>query len=69
MSPSRFSGHEAGLGYASQAVFLRIVFVAGERDFSEKVIKLRQILRDPNIDMKDINYIDLRFQDAVISPK
>ena len=41
----------------------------GTRDFSEKVIKLRQILRDPKIDMKDINYIDLRFDDAVISPK
>ncbi len=41
----------------------------GTEDFPEKINKLRRILADPNIDMKDINYIDLRFEDAVISPK
>ncbi len=41
----------------------------GSSDFTGKVRKLRQILSDPDIDLKDINYIDLRFDDAVISPK
>jgi cell division septal protein FtsQ len=41
----------------------------GNGDFSRKIDKLNELLRDPNINMKDINYIDLRFEDVVISPK
>ena len=41
----------------------------GVDDFTRKVDKLNQILRDPNIKIKDIKYIDLRFEEAVISPK
>ncbi len=41
----------------------------GTGNFSGKINKLAQILNDPNIALKDINYIDLRFEEAVISPK
>ncbi|MEA3489127.1 MAG: cell division protein FtsQ/DivIB [Candidatus Omnitrophota bacterium] len=41
----------------------------GSGDFSRKIDKLREIVGDPDIDMGDIKYIDLRFEDAVISPK
>ncbi len=41
----------------------------GADDFTRKIEKLGQILRDPNISIKDIKYIDLRFEEAVISPK
>ncbi|MFH1665259.1 MAG: cell division protein FtsQ/DivIB [Candidatus Omnitrophota bacterium] len=37
--------------------------------FSEKTDELKEMLADPNIDMKDIEYIDLRFEAAVIAPK
>ncbi len=41
----------------------------GEDDFTWKINRLAEILRDPNINLKGINYIDLRFENAVISPK
>jgi len=41
----------------------------GNTDFPRKINRLNEILKDPRIDPKDINYIDLRFEDAVISPK
>ncbi len=41
----------------------------GSDDFAWKISRLSEILRDPNIDLTDINYIDLRFENAVISPK
>ncbi|MDD4012740.1 MAG: FtsQ-type POTRA domain-containing protein [Candidatus Omnitrophica bacterium] len=41
----------------------------GSDDFSEKIDRLTAMLRDPKLDIKGINYIDLRFRDAVIAPK
>lgn len=41
----------------------------GIDEFPDKVNELRDIIEDPNIDLKDIRYIDLRFDDPVISPK
>lgn len=41
----------------------------GSDDFLRKISELRTILNDPDIKMSDINYIDLRFDNAVISPK
>ena len=41
----------------------------GTGDFSGKIDTLREMLNDPNIDMNDIQYIDLRFDDPVISVK
>ncbi|MFH1837415.1 MAG: cell division protein FtsQ/DivIB [Candidatus Omnitrophota bacterium] len=41
----------------------------GESNFLRKLKKLREITQDPDIDITDMNYIDLRFEDAVLSPK
>jgi cell division septal protein FtsQ len=41
----------------------------GSSGFPGKVIKLKEILDDPDIDIRDIKYIDLRFEKAVISPR
>ncbi|MBD3426208.1 MAG: FtsQ-type POTRA domain-containing protein [Candidatus Omnitrophica bacterium] len=41
----------------------------GSEDFFKKTQQLRDIINDPNINMDDIRYIDLRFDDAVIAPK
>ncbi len=41
----------------------------GTDDFVEKITELNRILRDPDIELSDIRYIDLRFEDPVISPK
>ncbi|MGB2599235.1 MAG: FtsQ-type POTRA domain-containing protein [Candidatus Omnitrophota bacterium] len=41
----------------------------GNSGFPGKIIKLKEILDDPDVDIKDIKYIDLRFEKAVISPK
>jgi len=41
----------------------------GVDDFSKKIKELRIILNDPNIDVNDIKYIDLRFEDPIIAPK
>jgi cell division septal protein FtsQ len=41
----------------------------GSDDFFRKISQLRSIVNDPNVNMKDIRYIDLRFEDAVIAPK
>lgn len=41
----------------------------GDTDFSERIEKLSNILKDPNVKIKDINYIDLRFEETIISPK
>ncbi len=41
----------------------------GTDDFSRKIDELKEILNDPNMDVRDINYIDLRFRDPVISLK
>jgi len=46
-----------------------VIVKMGKDDFTEKIEKLSQILRDPDVSMDDIKYIDLRFEDAVISPK
>ena len=44
------------------------VMVGGE-DFSERLAKLKKILSNPELDKKNIKYIDLRFKNAVIGPK
>jgi len=41
----------------------------GVDDFLRKITKLKEILKDPDIDMVGIRYIDLRFKDVVISPR
>jgi cell division septal protein FtsQ len=41
----------------------------GNNDFSQKTDKLKEILEDPDVNVKDIKYIDLRFEEAVISPR
>ena len=41
----------------------------GNGDFSRKISELKEIINDPNMRLEDINYIDLRFDDIVISPK
>lgn len=46
-----------------------VVVKMGNDDFQWKINRLKEILEDPAIDAKGIGYIDLRFEDAVISPK
>jgi cell division septal protein FtsQ len=41
----------------------------GADDFSHKIDRLNEMLEDPKLNLKEINYIDLRFSDAVIAPK
>lgn len=41
----------------------------GTDGFLEKISKLKEIREDPNMRMGDIKYIDLRFEDSVISFK
>lgn len=41
----------------------------GADDFSHKLDRLNEMLHDPKLNWKEINYIDLRFKDAVIAPK
>ncbi|MFH1847385.1 MAG: hypothetical protein ABH869_07525 [Candidatus Omnitrophota bacterium] len=41
----------------------------GEDDFLRKAGVLREILIDPDMDVNDMNYIDLRFEEPVISLK
>jgi cell division septal protein FtsQ len=41
----------------------------GADDFSHKIDRLNEMLQDPKLNLKEINYIDLRFKDAVIAPK
>ena len=38
----------------------------GQGDFTEKLKKLEMILKDPNVDKRNLKYIDLRFKDAVL---
>jgi len=41
----------------------------GKSDFERKIDRLKEILDDVNIKIDGIEYIDLRFEDAVISPR
>ena len=41
----------------------------GTDDFSGKIDELKEILNDPDVNMGDIKYIDLRFEDPVMSLK
>ncbi|MBU1894370.1 MAG: cell division protein FtsQ/DivIB [Candidatus Omnitrophica bacterium] len=41
----------------------------GKNDFVRKIDALKEILNDPNMNVRDLRYIDLRFEDAVISFK
>ena len=41
----------------------------GIKDFSRKIDDLQEIMQDPQINMGDIKYIDLRFDSPVISPR
>ncbi|MCK5450544.1 MAG: cell division protein FtsQ/DivIB, partial [Candidatus Omnitrophica bacterium] len=50
-------------------VFGDVVIKMGEDRFSLKIEALKEILADPNVKLKDIGYIDLRFSEAVISVK
>ena len=46
-----------------------VVVKMGKDRFSDKINRLKEIMIDPNVDLKDISYIDLRFEEAVISVK
>ncbi|MFH1395374.1 MAG: cell division protein FtsQ/DivIB [Candidatus Omnitrophota bacterium] len=41
----------------------------GKNNFARKINALKEILNDPNMNVQDLRYIDLRFEDAVISFK
>jgi cell division septal protein FtsQ len=41
----------------------------GRSDFSRNIERLKMILSDPKVNLKQISYIDLRFEKIVISPK
>jgi cell division septal protein FtsQ len=41
----------------------------GEGDFPQKVSRLQGMLEDPGINMKGVEYIDLRFEEPVIAPR
>ena len=41
----------------------------GIEGYLNKLSTLKQMLRDPKINFKEIKYVDLRFEDPVISPK
>ncbi|MBU1083585.1 MAG: hypothetical protein KKG84_00695 [Candidatus Omnitrophica bacterium] len=46
-----------------------VLIKMGADNFRSKLEKLREIIRDPDMDIVDMNYIDLRFDDAVLSPR
>jgi len=46
-----------------------VVIKMGNYDFAWKLTRLEEILKDPNVKFGEIGYIDLRFTDAIISPK
>lgn len=41
----------------------------GFENFSKKIDQLLEVLNDPKMNLKDIKYIDLRFDDIVIAPR
>lgn len=41
----------------------------GHGNLQEKLKKLSMLLRDPKIDINNLEYVDLRFKDAVLGPK
>ncbi|KJJ85611.1 cell division protein FtsQ [Candidatus Omnitrophus magneticus] len=41
----------------------------GRDNFLSKLVKFEEISSDPKVNLKDIDYIDLRFEETVISPK
>jgi cell division septal protein FtsQ len=41
----------------------------GSGGFPDNINRLKEILEDPEVDTSDIEYIDLRFEKAIISPK
>ncbi|MBI5123821.1 MAG: hypothetical protein HZA72_00190 [Candidatus Omnitrophica bacterium] len=43
--------------------------IIGNENYRERLIVLRETLRNPTLLLDSINYIDLRFKDVVISPK
>lgn|GEM_PF-654791 len=44
-----------------------VIVKVGKDDFLRKIDSLKEILNDPELNVKDLKYIDLRFEDAVIS--
>lgn len=46
-----------------------VVIKMGPDNYLHKLEKLREIMQDPAMNINDMNYIDLRFEDVVISPK
>lgn len=41
----------------------------GGDDFRARLRNLKKVLEDPEVDLKDIRYVDLRFKDVIIGPK
>ena len=51
---------------------LEVVGVAvkmGSSGFPQKIVKLKEIFEDPDVNAEDIEYIDLRFDKPIISPR
>ena len=48
---------------------LGVMVKMGGDGFSKKINKLKEILEDPDVNIKDIRYIDLRFENPIISPR
>jgi len=46
-----------------------VIIKMGTDNFSSKINKLVKILDDPKINIDEISYMDMRFDDPVISPK
>jgi len=44
-----------------------VVVKVGKDNFVRKIDSLKEILNDPELNIKDLKYIDLRFEDAVLS--
>lgn len=44
-----------------------VVVKIGRDNFVRKIDSLKEILNDPELNIKDLKYIDLRFEDAVLS--
>jgi cell division septal protein FtsQ len=52
-----------------QLEILGVVVKMGSSDFPKKIMKLKEIFEDPDVNVEDIEYIDLRFDSPIISPR
>ena len=52
-----------------QLNIIGITVKMGSGGFPDNINRLKEILEDPKVDTSDIEYIDLRFEKAIISPR